>query len=102
MEKTLLTTKELAERWGVDVTSIRRMEQEGAIHRVKKLKGVKFSIREIEIIENSTSNDAKELTLINYKKMENDRNYWKNEYLKLKNAVDESARNLVQVLTQGG
>ncbi|MFH5834585.1 hypothetical protein ACHAL6_00745 [Proteiniclasticum sp. C24MP] len=46
--KTLLTRKELAERWGVNVTTIDRYEREGLI---RKNKLDKFSLSSIEKIE---------------------------------------------------
>lgn len=100
--KTLLTRNELAERWGYEVSSIRRLEEEGFIHRVKNLQGVKYSVREIEAIESLGKKEFREVTLLDYKKMENEKEYWKDQYLKLRNAISASTNNLVQVLTQGG
>lgn len=99
--KTLLTRDELAERWGYTKTSIVRLEQDGVIHRVKDLQGCKYSIREIEKIEMLGRSDLEEISLIDYKRMEIDRDKWKNEYLKLRNAISASANNLVKVLANG-
>lgn len=100
--KTLLTRDELAERWGYTKTSIVRLEQDGVIHRVKGLQGCKYSIREIEKIEMLGRSDLEEISLIDYKRMEIDRDKWKNEYLKLRNAISTSAYDLVKVLSDGG
>lgn len=97
--KTLLTRDELAERWGYTKTSIIRLEEDGVIHRVKGLQGCKYSIREIENIESLGRKDLNQISLLDYKRMENDRDKWKNEYLKLRNAVSASAKDLVQVLS---
>lgn len=100
--KTLLTRSELAERWGYEISSITRLEQEGTIHRVKSLQGVRYSIREIEQIESLGKKDLREISFLDYKKLENEKEFWKEEYLKLRNAISQSANNLVQVLTEGG
>lgn len=100
--KTLLTRDELAERWGYGKTSIVRLEEDGVIHRVKGLQGCKYSIREIEKIEMLGRSDLQEISLIDYKKLENEKDYWKNEYLKLRNAISSSAYDLVRVLSDGG
>lgn len=100
--KTLLTRDELAKRWGYTKTSIIRLEQDGVIHRVKDLQGCKYSIREIEAIEALGRKDLNEVSFIDFKRMENERNYWKNEYLKLRNAISASANDLVKVLSDGG
>ena len=100
--KTLLTRDELAERWGYTKTSIIRLEEDGVIHRVKGLQGCKYSIREIESIEKLGRKDLNEISLIEYRKVENEKDYWKREYLKLRNAISTSAYDLVKVLSDGG
>ena len=37
-----------------------------------------------------------------FKKVESEKDYWKNEYLKLRNAISTSAYDLVRVLSDGG
>lgn len=98
MQKTLLSPKELGERWGYSLASIDRLEKSGVIHRVKGLNNVKYSLREIEKIETLGRKDLDEVSLLDYKRMENDRDKWKNEYLKLRNAISASAKDLVKVL----
>lgn len=98
MEKTLLSPKELGERWGYSLASIDRLDKNGVIHRVKGLNNVKYSLREIEKIESLGRKDLNEVSLLDYKRMENDRDKWKNEYLKLRNAISASAKDLVKVL----
>ena len=101
MQKTLLSPKELGERWGYSLASIDRLEKNGVIHRVKGLNNVKYSIKEIEQIERLGRNDLNEISLLDYKRMENDRDKWRNEYLKLRNAISASANDLVKVLASG-
>ena len=100
--KTLLTRDALAERWGSERIARRRLEEDGVIHRVKGLQGCKYSIREIEKIEMLGRKDLEEISLIDYKRMENEKDYWKTEYLKLRNAISSSAYDLVKVLSDGG
>ena len=49
--KTVLTVKELCERWGVDARTIARYEEEGIIRRLSGMPGVRFSLSSIEKIE---------------------------------------------------
>lgn len=102
MEKTLLSPKELGERWGYSLASVDRLEKNGVIHRVKGLNNVKYSLREIEEIERLGRKDLNEISLIEYRKVENEKDFWKNEYLKLRNAISTSAYDLVRVLGGGG
>ena len=97
-----MTRDELAERWGYAKSSIIRLEEDGIIHRVKDLQGCKYSIREIEEIERLGRRDLSEVSIIELKKMENEKDFWKNEYLKLRNAISTSAYDLVRVLSDGG
>lgn len=50
MQKTLITRKELAERWGVNVTTIDDYEEKGYIRRVN-LPGCQFSLASVEKLE---------------------------------------------------
>lgn len=50
MSKTVLNKKELAERWGVDISTLEAYEKEGYIKRIN-LPGAKFSLSSIEKIE---------------------------------------------------
>lgn len=49
--KTVLTVKELCERWGVDARTIARYEEDGIIRRLTGMPGVRFSLISIEKIE---------------------------------------------------
>ena len=49
--KTVLTRKELSERWGVDARTIARYEEDGIIRRLSKMPGVRFSLSSIEKLE---------------------------------------------------
>ena len=100
--KTLFTREELAARWGYNKSSIQRLEEEGVIHRVKGLVGCKYSLKEIEEIENLGRSDFEEVNFIKYQKLENEKEFWKMEYLKLRNAISQSANDLVKVLSEGG
>ena len=56
-KKTLLGIDELAERWGVDKTTVRRMREKGEIKAVKGFGNLKFNINDILKIEGSGSID---------------------------------------------
>ena len=56
-KKTLLGIDELAERWGVDKTTIRRMKDKGEIKAVKAFGNLKFNIIDVLKIEGSGSID---------------------------------------------
>lgn len=49
--KTVLTVKELCERWGVDARTVSRYEEDGVIRRISGMPGVKYSLASIEKIE---------------------------------------------------
>ena len=59
--QTLYSVNELAERWGYAPDTIRRMENEGILHRVQGLPGVKFSAAEVHQLE-SIGKDAKAMS----------------------------------------
>ena len=59
--QTLYSVNELAERWGYAPDTIRRMENEGILHRVLGLPGVKFSAAEVHQLE-SIGLDAKAMS----------------------------------------
>lgn len=50
--QTVYGVNELAERWNLSPTTIRSMEQEGKLHRLPDLPGVKFSAVEVYQLEN--------------------------------------------------
>lgn len=56
MERTLLDRKELAERWGYTDKTLITMENNGLLKRVPNITGVKYSIREVERVENAGLN----------------------------------------------
>jgi len=49
--RTILNRKELADRWGVDISTLDTYEKEGYIRRLN-LPGAKYSLAIIETIEN--------------------------------------------------
>lgn len=59
--QTIYSVNELAERWGLAPASIRRMEQEGALHRLQDIPGVRFSAAEVLQLE-SIGLDAKAMS----------------------------------------
>lgn len=67
--QTLYSVNELAERWGYAPDTIRRMENEGILHRVQGLPGVKFSAAEVHQLE-SIGLDAKAMTAWERKRLE--------------------------------
>lgn len=50
--QTVYGVQELAERWNISPGSIRAMEQDGKLHRLPDLPGVKFSAVEVYQLEN--------------------------------------------------
>ena len=67
--QTIYSVNELAERWGYAPDTIRRMENEGTLHRVLGLPGVKFSAAEVHQLE-SVGLDAKAMTAWERKRLE--------------------------------
>ena len=59
--QTVYGVEELAQRWGLSPASIRRMEQDGKLHRLPDMPGVKYSAAEIHQLE-SIGRDAAPLT----------------------------------------
>ena len=59
--QTVYGVNELAERWGLSPRSIRQMEQDGKIHRLPDMPGVKYSAAEIHQLE-SVGREAAPLT----------------------------------------
>ena len=50
--QTVYGVNELAERWNLSPNTIRSMEQEGKLHRLPDLPGVRFSAVEVYQLEN--------------------------------------------------
>lgn len=50
MQRTILSKKDLAERWGVDISTLETYEREGYIRRLD-LPGAKYSLSSIEKLE---------------------------------------------------
>ena len=49
--KTILNRKELADRWGIDISTLDTYEKEGFVRRLN-LPGAKYSLASIETVEN--------------------------------------------------
>ena len=61
MTQAVFSVQDLSERWKAHENTIRRMEEEGKLHRLKNLPGVKYSAKEVLQLE-SVGLDAKPLT----------------------------------------
>lgn len=59
--KTVFTTDELMERWGLSRSAIRTMESDGKLHRLTNMPGVRYSAQEVVSLE-SLDEDTKGLT----------------------------------------
>ena len=80
--KTVLTVKELCERWGVDARTLSRYEDDGVIRRISGMPGVKYSLASIEKIES----DGTDNLII---KKEREIQDLKLENLRLRNKIEE-------------
>lgn len=70
MYQTLFSRKQLAERWGYDSTrAIVDLEQEGVITRIPGISSPRYSINEIEKIEN-LGKEVSPLSPLERKKLE--------------------------------
>ena len=70
MQQTLFSRKQLAERWGYDSTrAIVDLEQEGVITRIPGISSPRYSINEIEKIEN-LGKEVSPLSPLERKKLE--------------------------------
>ena len=67
--QTVYDARELAERWNTSYASVRRMEQEGKLHRLTDLPGVKYSAAEVLQME-SIGREAQALTAWERKKLQ--------------------------------
>ena len=67
--QTVYGVNELAERWGLSPRSIRQMEQDGKIHRLPDMPGVKYSAAEVFQLE-SIGRDVAPMTAWERKKLE--------------------------------
>lgn len=59
--QTIYSVNELAERWGLHPSSVRQMENEGKLHRLPDIPGVRFSAAEVLQLE-SIGLDAKAMS----------------------------------------
>ena len=67
--QTLFSVNELADRWGLSAQAVRQMENDGKLHRLPDMPGVKFSAAEVHQLEN-IGKEAKPLTAWERKKLE--------------------------------
>ena len=61
MTEAVFSPQQLAERWGYHENTIRRMEEDGRLHRLTSLPMVRYSAREVLQLE-SVGLEAKGLT----------------------------------------
>lgn len=66
--QTLYGVQELADRWGLNAQSVRKMEQEGKLHRVPGVPGVKYPVAEVFQLE-SAGLDAQALSVFERKRL---------------------------------
>lgn len=59
--QTIYSVNELAERWGLHPSSVRQMENEGKLHRLPDIPGVRFSAAEVLQLE-SVGLDARAMS----------------------------------------
>jgi len=67
--QTVYGVNELAERWGLSPKTIRQMEQDGKLHRLPDMPGVKYSAAEVHQLE-SVGKDAQAMSAWERKKLE--------------------------------
>ena len=67
--QTVYGVNELAERWNLSPATIRSMEQEGKLHRLPDLPGVKYSAVEVYQLEN-IGREAQPLTPYERRRLE--------------------------------
>lgn len=96
MNQTVITLTELAERWGVAQNSVRNMEQDGKLHRLKYMPGCRYSMAEVYQLE-SIGLAAKGLTAWERKQKDE-------EIASLRQQVSELQGRLAKVMAiaQGG
>ena len=61
MERAVFSVQELSKRWDLHPNTIRRMEEEGKLHRLPDIPSVRYSAKEITQLE-SIGKDAEELS----------------------------------------
>lgn len=94
-KRTVLTVSELAERWGVKPQTVRKMETEGKIKRVKGISGVRFNIQEIERIEETK---APSLSSRERDRLEKEIKYLRDENQALKSLLSNVNLEIVKIL----
>lgn len=67
--EAVFTAKELADRWKCHVNTIRVMEDQGKLHRLEDIPGVRYSAEEVLQLE-CLGSDAQPLTAWERKKLE--------------------------------
>ena len=81
-EKTVFTVADLAKRWRCSESYIRNMVSSGKLKTMPELPGVRFLVRYIEELEN-LGMDFDNLSPFERRRLEKERDYWKNRAEKL-------------------
>ena len=92
--QTVFGPNELAERWGLSTRSIRTMEQEGRLHRLPDMPGVKYSAAEVYQLE-SAGRDAEAMSAWERKNMQEEIN-------RLNKLVSSYQQRLAEVMRVAG
>lgn len=88
--RTVFTTEELCERWGLSRSAIRTMETDGKLHRLSSMPGVRYSAQEVVQLE-SLDEDTKGLTAWERHKLTQENNEMREELNKLRHNMAEIA-----------
>lgn len=89
--RTVFTTEELCERWGLSRSAIRTMEIDGKLHRLINMPGVRYSAQEVVQLE-SLDEDTKGLTAWERHKLTQENNEMREELNKLRQAMADIAQ----------
>lgn len=84
MEKTLLSKKELAQRWGISESQVDKLREKGIIEEFTKVGGVKFTISQIHDVEEYEKESVEFKTL---RKLEEENKRIKKENKHLKEVI---------------
>ena len=89
--RTVFTTEELCERWGLSRSAIRTLEIDGKLHRLINMPGVRYSAQEVVQLE-SLDEDTKGLTAWERHKLTQENNEMREELNKLRQAMADIAQ----------
>ena len=96
MTQAVFSVQDLSERWGYHENTIRRMEEDGRLHRLTGLPSVRYSAKEVLQLE-SVGLDAKPMSAWERRQLQEE-----NKELKAKIAELTERLCKIQQLTLGG